>query len=99
MMNPIINRIGVKKIIRGSVMFSSTSNATITISPINPDNSIVILNDSLYSDGDCNNYGSRLISLTSTSITLSPLYYRYETVYNNTQYQYGEVTYQIIEFY
>lgn len=105
-MIPITSRIGVKKIIRGSVTFDSEADKAVTISTIDPAKAVVILQTNLGSNSDSGDSGysrsalyvSRTVALTSTKLTISSTYFSYESSYD-TYYTYGTCTYQIIEYY
>jgi len=88
----------VKSIQRGFVIFQNEYDTTITISDVNPQKTLVLLDNNLLFSGQSSGgdvYGAILVSLTSTSIVLKSHYHR------NTS---GGITgktasYQVIEFY
>lgn len=95
----------IKKVQRGTVKFTSTDNKAITISSVNINKTIVILNDSIIGYYCCSEswdygseiYGSYVVSLTSTKLTIGANYFYREG--SHSTYIYGTTSYQVIEFY
>ena len=98
----------VKSIQTGTYTFTNTQNATITITSANPDKYIVLIDSGFlgfthnYSEYRFLTYASRLISKSSNSFVISSNYTQYdqyESTSGRYEYQYGQVTWQLIEFY
>lgn len=110
--NTLMNNAGgaVKSIQRGTYTFTNGDNKTINISTVNASKCIVILNSSLVGASGYTSktrrlpaYISYLVGMTNSSITISSNYATYADYYSSssevTEYEYGTVSYQVIEFY
>jgi hypothetical protein len=84
----------VKSIQRGIYKFTDEDNASISISTVDSSKCSVFINNQ-YIGGQCGHiYGSQVVSLTSSKLTISPNYYRY-----NSDNNYGTAGWEIVEFY
>jgi len=81
----------VKQVAFGSHTFTSISNATITTGvTVDTSKTIVLIQNERLATSSANSFGSRLVSMTSTTITVSANYWSPST--------FGTITWQLIEF-
>ena len=92
---------GVKSVQRGTYTFSSSNTGTITISTVNPDKCMVLIDNGIVGTSAASSsknytgtaYGSYLVSLAETKLTVSTN----ETI-NDSSPSYGTISWQVIEF-
>jgi hypothetical protein len=90
----IANGSAVKSVRRGVVEFNSINDRNINISPpVNPDKCVVLLDNYLTAADSAETWGATVVSLTSTTLTLTP------NRYNDGNDTFGKASWQIIEFY
>ena len=81
----------VKQVAFGSHTFNNITNATITTGvTVDTSKTIVLIQNERLASGSGNAFGSRLVSMTSTTITVSANYW--------TPNAFGTITWQLIEF-
>ena len=85
----------IKSIQRGTASSVDTGNITITLSTVNPDKCMVLLNNRLLrGSGEYGvTYGSFVTNLTEDALTITSNYH-----INSSIYTYGNIGWQVIEF-